>query len=100
MPRVVGFDGLRQLGVPLSKRQLDRLEAHDLFPKRVPLSAARVGWVTAEIIAYVDRCIASRSMAPGTLGSDGVVRKPPPRVAPMLGPALRANHKPEHLKAG
>ena len=96
VPRVVSFDELRFYGVLMSKRQIDRQEARNLFPKRVPMSASRVGWVTTEIIAFVDACIASRSMAPGTLGSDNMMRKPAPRVpAPMLG---LKGHRGPHLK--
>jgi hypothetical protein len=51
MPRVVVYDELRYYGVLLSKRQVDRQEARDLFPKRVAMSPGRVGWLTAEIIA-------------------------------------------------
>jgi predicted DNA-binding transcriptional regulator AlpA len=76
-PRLVTFDELRLYGVPLSKRQVDRLELLDLFPKRVPLSPGRVGWVTAEIIAHVDHLIAARSTKAGTLGSGGMMRTPP-----------------------
>jgi prophage regulatory protein len=85
IPRVVVFDELRHLGVLHSRRQVDRLEARDRFPKRVAMGTGRVGWLATEIVRYIDDRIAERSMTTGTLGSDGTVRKPPVRNAPMLG---------------
>ena len=49
------------------------------------MSVARVGWLTTDIIDFVDRCIAARCTAPGTLGSDNIKRRSPPRHAPMRG---------------
>jgi predicted DNA-binding transcriptional regulator AlpA len=95
LPRLVAFDELRPLGVLLSKRQIDRLEACDKFPRRTVMSPARVGWVTAEIIAFVDAAIAARSTKKGTLGSGDMMRRPPYRTAPMLGPkTLGESRKP------
>ena len=82
-PRLSVFSELRELGVRLHRRQVDRLETCGQFPKRVPLSAGRVSWVTDEIIAWVDSRIAKRVLAPGRLGS-GFTRPRPPPVAPLL----------------
>lgn len=88
LPRICVFDELRHLGVLHSRRQVDRLEAAGNFPKRVSMGIGRVGWITADIIKYVDARIANRSMAIGTLGSDnGPKRRQPVRVAPLLGKA-------------
>ena len=100
IPRVVVFDELRHLGVLHSRRQVDRLEAAGLFPKRVAMGTGRVGWLATEIITYIDDRVAERSTAVGTLGSDRtLLRKRPIRNAPMLGPAATAAAKAKRAKA-
>jgi prophage regulatory protein len=69
--RLLTFDELRDYGVLLSRRQVDRIEKAGKFRKRVPISEARVGWVEREIIDHVKDKIASRSTGIGTLGSAG-----------------------------
>jgi prophage regulatory protein len=69
--KLLTFDELRDHGVLLSRRQVDRIEKAGKFPKRVPISEARVGWVEDEIIDHVKAKIASRSTGIGTLGSAG-----------------------------
>lgn len=59
-PRLTLYPGLASLGVPYSKRQLARLEAEGRFPRRVPIGDKTTAWVTAEVIAHVDRWIAAR----------------------------------------
>ena len=59
-PQFVEFPDLRGRGVPLSRRQLDRLEAAGKFPRRVHISERRVGWVAAEIDAHVADKVANR----------------------------------------
>ena len=66
--RILLFHELKEFGVYYSRRHLDRMEMAGLFPKRVPLGAARVGWLAAEVIAHVDRQIKPRSLAVGTSG--------------------------------
>ena len=98
-PKISLFHELKPLGVRHSRRQIDRKEAKGEFPKRVPLGEKLVGWVTDEIIEHVDRQIASRSTAVGTLGSDNAQKRQPVRVAPMLGrPAVTAAAKEDRAK--
>jgi predicted DNA-binding transcriptional regulator AlpA len=59
-PPFLEFPDLRGRGVPLSRRQLDRLEAAGKFPRRVHISERRVGWVAEEIDAHVAAKIANR----------------------------------------
>ena len=47
--KLLSFPELRERGVLLGRRQVDRLEAEGKFPKRVSVGANRVGWVAAEI---------------------------------------------------
>jgi prophage regulatory protein len=68
-PRLVAFAELKERGVLLGRRQVDRLEAMNKFPKRVPLSEARVAWVTEEIDQWVAERIAARSTDIGMLGA-------------------------------
>lgn len=68
-PKLVLFNQLKERGVLLSRRQVDRLELENRFPKRVPLSDWRVGWVTAEIDAWIEQKITARSTEIGTLGA-------------------------------
>jgi predicted DNA-binding transcriptional regulator AlpA len=68
--RLLVFPELKSTrSIPYGRRQIDRLEAAGKFPKRVAIGARRVGWVESEIDEYVEKMIASRSMAVGTLGS-------------------------------
>jgi prophage regulatory protein len=73
--RISLYSELKVLGIHYSRRHLDRLEAEEKFPKRVALGEGRIGWVTAEIIAHVDKQIESRSLAAGTLGSGDLCRR-------------------------
>jgi prophage regulatory protein len=59
-PNFLGFSELRGRGVPLGRRQLDRLEAAGKFPRRVHISERRVGWVAEEIDAHVADKVANR----------------------------------------
>ena len=54
------FPELRERGVPLGRRHVDRLEAEGKFPRRVHISERRVGWVAEEIDAHVAAKIANR----------------------------------------
>jgi prophage regulatory protein len=58
--KLLSFSELRQHGVLLGRRQVDRLEAEGKFPKRVRISDHRVGWVVEEIEAHVAAKIADR----------------------------------------
>jgi prophage regulatory protein len=57
---ILGFSDLRGRGIPLGRRQLDRLEAAGKFPRRVRISERRVGWVAEEIDAHMAAKIANR----------------------------------------
>jgi prophage regulatory protein len=59
-PQFLEFPDLRERGVPLGRRQLDRLEAAGKFPRRVHISERRVGWVAEEIDAHIAAKIANR----------------------------------------
>ena len=52
----------RDKGIPYSKKQLDRLEAADRFPKRAVLSHSRVAWSEDEIDAWIARHLAARAV--------------------------------------
>lgn len=81
--RISLYPELKALGIHYSRRHLDRLEMEGAFPKRVALGEGRVGWITDEIIAHVDKQIESRSLAAGTLGSGDFCRRAKPaRVTP------------------
>lgn len=59
--KILTFGDLRERGVLLGRRQIDRLEAQGKFPKRVKISEKRVGWLAEEIRAYVDGKIKARN---------------------------------------
>jgi prophage regulatory protein len=69
MRKLLTYPELNDRGVPLCRRQIDRLECEGKFPRRVAISERRVGWVATEIDEYVERAIANRSTEIGTLGS-------------------------------
>ena len=58
--KLLCFSDLRNHGVLIGRRQLDRLEAAGKFPRRVHISERRVGWVAEEIDAYMSAKIANR----------------------------------------
>jgi prophage regulatory protein len=59
-PRILTFDEMRNYGVILGRRQVDNLESQGKFPKRVPISQWRVGWLRTEIEAWVDEKVQAR----------------------------------------
>jgi predicted DNA-binding transcriptional regulator AlpA len=60
----VRFHELRDRGVLLSRRHVNRLESEGKFPRRVKISSKRVAWVCAEIDDYVDAMIKERPARP------------------------------------
>jgi prophage regulatory protein len=58
--KIISYTDLRSKGIPLSKPQLWRLEKDGKFPKRVPISLGRYGYVEEEIDAYIDSRIRAR----------------------------------------
>lgn len=67
--KLLTFNELKDHGIRLGRRQIDRLEAKGRFPKRVPIGDARVGWIETEIDAHVKAKITGRSQVAGTLGT-------------------------------
>jgi prophage regulatory protein len=63
--RIISYDELKPAkGISYSKVQLWRLEKQNKFPKRVPLSPNRSGWVEAEIDDWLASKIAERDGRP------------------------------------
>ena len=68
-PRLILFPQLKDHGVLLSRRQIDRLEMENRFPRRVPLSDWRVAWVADEVDQWIAQKITARSTEVGALGA-------------------------------
>ncbi len=68
--KLLCFPDLRNHGVLIGRRQLDRLEAAGKFPRRVHISDRRVGWVAEEIDAHIAAKIASRPARIGANAED------------------------------
>jgi len=60
MVKLLTFGELREHGILIGRRQIDRLESLGLFPKRVKVSERRVAWVADEIKAHVAKQIEAR----------------------------------------
>jgi len=59
--RILSFEDLRsEKGIPYSKVHLWRLERDGKFPKRVPLSQSRHGWLDSEINEWITARMAKR----------------------------------------
>ena len=76
MTRILTYHELRDHGVLLSRRQIDRLETDGKLPKLVPISEARIGWLEKEIDEYVRKRISGRATGIGSLGSRHEKRAP------------------------
>jgi len=63
--RLIPYEALKEKCIPFSKSHIWRLEKAGKFPKRVPISAGRYGYIESEIDAYLDRKIAERDSAGG-----------------------------------
>jgi prophage regulatory protein len=50
--RILGLEDVEAM-VSLSGDQISKLEQRDEFPRRVPLSSRRVGWVEAEVQDWI-----------------------------------------------
>lgn len=72
--RLLMFKQLREYGVVLSRRWIDKMEQQGKFPKRVELSEWRVAWVESEVIKWVEDRIAARETEVPALGSGRKVR--------------------------
>ena len=58
------FAELKEHGIMVGRRQIDRLEAQGLFPKRVHLSPSRIVWVAAEVEAHIKAKLKAREHQP------------------------------------
>ncbi|MEH2476180.1 prophage regulatory protein [Nitrobacteraceae bacterium AZCC 2161] len=62
--KLLSFRQLRdERGITFSRRHLYTLEAERKFPRRVTLGENRVGWVAAELDAWLDAKVAERDAA-------------------------------------
>ncbi len=61
--RLLSYDDLKARGINYSKVHLWRLEKAQKFPKRVPLSENRHGWVESEIDGWMADRVAARQAA-------------------------------------
>lgn len=52
--RLILFPELRERGIPYSREHLRRLMLAGQFPQRRQLSEGRVGWIEAEIDAWIE----------------------------------------------
>ncbi|MFT4117925.1 helix-turn-helix transcriptional regulator [Bradyrhizobium sp.] len=62
--RILTWTELRQI-IPLSRQHVHRLEKAGKFPRRLRYSPGRVGWISAEVEAYVQAQAALRETGRG-----------------------------------
>jgi prophage regulatory protein len=62
--KLLRWSELRDRGVLLSRRHVNRLESEGRFPRRVRISTKRVAWVATEIDDYVAAMIKERPARP------------------------------------
>ena len=65
MTRLIPPAKLPDFGICLGDRQRRRLEDAGLFPKRVPLTGRRHGYVDTEIATYLENKIAAARQGAG-----------------------------------
>lgn len=70
--RVYRFRDLKSAGIPFTRKHITHLEKHGLFPKHFNITDFSVGWVAAEVDAWVESKVRSR---------DAKARNPPGRAA-------------------
>ncbi len=58
--RILSYDDLKSRGISYSKVHLWRLEKASKFPRRVPLTDNRHGWLEAEIDQWLAERISAR----------------------------------------
>jgi prophage regulatory protein len=64
--RIIRFHDLRErFGITWSRMHVDRLEKAGQFPGRVSLGGNTVGWIEAEILAWLRAKMAARASRPG-----------------------------------
>jgi hypothetical protein len=54
LPRVYRFHDLKAAGVPFTRKHVTHLEKHGWFPKHFNITDFSVGWVGAEVNAWVE----------------------------------------------
>jgi prophage regulatory protein len=64
MPEFLIYPELKAEGVRFSRKHLERLERLGLFPRRVKISARRIGWIKTEVQDWVQARIALRDPPP------------------------------------
>lgn len=84
---LIPYRELKARGVPYSKPHLWRLERAGKFPKRVPIGAARYGYIEAEIDAYIAALVAARDAG----ATDGETNNKP-NTAKRRGMRNAADH--------
>jgi DNA-directed RNA polymerase alpha subunit len=68
--RIYRFRDLKAAGVPFTRKHVTHLEKQGQFPKRFNITEFSVGWVAAEVDAWVGSKIRSRDVASkSTLGA-------------------------------
>jgi predicted DNA-binding transcriptional regulator AlpA len=66
--RITRYRGLKALGVPYSFKHIVDLEKTKRFPQRVQLGPNSIGWVTSEVVEWVEERI-RRRVAPSPKGT-------------------------------
>ena len=62
--RILVYPDLREKkGIRYSRVHITRLEDAGKFPRRVQVGAGRVGWIEAEVDAWIEAKAAARSQA-------------------------------------
>ena len=72
--RLLSRSDIRRLGISYCNSHLLRLEANGKFPKRRYLTPARVAWVEAEVLEYINRIVFGSSCLNADNGQVGEAR--------------------------
>ncbi len=51
---ILNYRDLLDLGLPFTPNTALRLEKHGLFPRRIRLSASKVGWLKDEVLQWIE----------------------------------------------
>ena len=93
MVRILDKRGLRAKGIPYANAHLLRLERAEKFPPRFSLSENRVGWLEADIDAWIMQRIEASAEQRASMVAKGQdeapKRKGPPKSNPRV--ALRSS---------
>lgn len=58
--KLLTYRDLQDRGLRFSRRHLDRLEAANAFPRRVPIGEHKIGWVEEEIEKHIAGLVRAR----------------------------------------